>query len=40
MTNDGSHEHLDWKPVASDNKLNFPTSSEAAYPFPALHQIA
>ena len=31
--NDGSHEHLDWKPVTSDNKLNFPTSSEAAYPF-------
>ena len=31
--NDGSHEHLDWKPVASHNKLNFPTSSEAAYPF-------
>ena len=31
--NDGSHEHLDWKPVTSDNKLNFPTSSEAACPF-------
>ena len=28
--NDGS---LDWKPVASDNKLNLPTASEAAYPF-------
>ena len=31
--NDGSHEHLDWKPVTSDNRLHCPTSSEAAYPF-------
>ncbi len=31
--NDGSHEHLDWKPVTSDNRLHYPTSSEAAYPF-------
>ena len=31
--NDGSHEHLDWKPVPSDNELHYPTSSEAACPF-------
>ena len=31
--NDASQEHLDWKPVTSDNKLHYPTSSEAAYPF-------
>ena len=31
--NDGSHEDLDWKPVTADNKLHYPTSSEAAYPF-------
>ena len=31
--NDGSHEHLDWKPETSENKLHYPTSSEAAFPF-------
>ena len=31
--NDGSHQHLDWKPVATDRKLQYLTSSGAAYPF-------
>ena len=30
---DGSQQHLDWKPVTSDQKLQYPTAAEAAYPF-------
>ena len=30
---DGSQQHLDWKPVTSDKKLQYPTAAEAAYPF-------
>ena len=37
--NDGSHQHLDWKPVTSENKLQYPTASEAAYPLSAISKI-